>query len=236
MKKMNLFLGMCCIVISIVLIAVLVVQKLSQSIPMLWLPIVLFLSLGITSLLWPKYAKVDGIDEGSSGLLADVLSRTKAINTTVVMGSIAVLLFILGLMFLRWDNSGERTVLRTAVFGFLVISSLGIGLHSLRRAIHLKDVDKSPFRQVLTREPEKIAWVYEKQRMVDTHLPRDQDYPSALEIWLDDGHMIEIDLLPDEKQRLINLIKQEAPNVHIGYHPELAQRFLPQDFEQSTTA
>lgn len=225
MKNKYTVVGGCCFLLSFMFLMAYFGLPHLRYAPMLWMFIVLFLSLGVTSILSQRFSQRTHAEIGGH-LLADALKRTGAINTTIVMGTIACVLFVFGLIFLRWDNTGsEVSVMGTAVFTSLVLGSLGLGLYSLGRALNLRDVDKSRLREILAKTPEKIAWVYERQTTQNSIYDELKGTLSMIDIWIEDGTLFQMVTSAEEKRQFLNLVKQQAPQAHVGYDPKLAQKY-----------
>ncbi|MCP5094674.1 MAG: hypothetical protein GY943_03890 [Chloroflexi bacterium] len=230
-KKYSLF-SVCCILLSLTFLVVYFIWDVGQYNAMLWLPIVLFLALGVTTVFGRAILVQQHKSQVGGHLLADAFKRTGAISITIAMGVIAFFLFLFGFIFWRWDSGSEIWFMGTAVFIVLVIVSLVIGLYSLGRAINLQDIDKSRIREILAKTPEKITWIYERQTHSSNMYAELQGKFATIDVWIEDGTLFQMIVSPEEKRAFLILLKQEAPQAHFGYDLKLAQRFKPKDFEQ----
>ena len=228
----NRVFGIVCLLISMGLTAVYFTTQTAYLTPLMWLPIMLLLALGVTFLLFP-FMNLRRDTTFPLPILDDEMDRTEALNVALGMMMLAFVLFISGRIFWRWGEGGRFSSVGTAVLTFLLLASLGIGFYSLRRVLFMHDKDNAPIRKLLHEHPEYIVWAYEfnSENLSETagtgltQATLSQSTESTLYIWLQDSTHHQITLPRDEVDSLLTLISERSPQAHIGYDEALAQRY-----------
>ncbi len=228
----NRVFGSFCLFLSMGLTAVYFTTPTTRLPSLIWLPIMLLLALGITFLL-QLFMNLQREPALSLSVLDDEMDRTQALNVAIGMMMLALVLFVSGRIFWRWEEGGQFSIVGTAVLTFLLLASLGIGFYSLRKLLFVRDKDYAPIRQLLDEHPERIVWVYDlssenllETAMVEsTQAALSQPTESTLYIWLQDNTQHQITIPREEVDSLLILISERSPQAHIGYDEALAQRY-----------
>ena len=209
--------GLGSLLLSVTFLIVYLIQSAKRPSPILWLPIALFLSIGVTNLIWPWWQsrkKVDSVDT----FFAKVWPQTRAIQATIYLIALAVGLFLYGLVFWHW---GSNSAWGTTFFIILVSASITLGLYHLRRILRFDNAHYTALRQMLSQNLSEVMWVYEMPPIVpdqsDAHVI---DEMSTLYFWLADNSVHRVNVPDSVVRPLFTFIQDMAPHVSIGYNPD----------------
>lgn len=211
--------GVVSLFLSIVIFIVYLVEAAKRPSPFFWLPIVLFLSVGVTNLIWPwqqSRKKVDKVDM----FFAKYWPQTRAIHAVLFLIGLSIGLFLFGLVFWRWGNN---TVWGTTFFVALVSGTITLGLYHLWRTLHFDNAHYAALRQMLNHRLQDVMWLYQMPLGVPVEgdgEPTSDD--PALYFWLADGSVQRIDVPDSVIRPLFTFIQEQASHVSIGYNPDLS--------------
>ncbi|MCA9926323.1 MAG: hypothetical protein KC421_28335 [Anaerolineales bacterium] len=214
--------GIGSIFISVLLLIVYLVYRATRAFPFLWLPIVLFLSIGITCLVWPRWQRRHR-DADVDDLLLEMFPRTRAIKWTMLEVGASAGFFLFGVVFWWWETSLLSSMLKTAVIGILIGISIVLGLHSLFILIRHDDRTYTELQHVLSKYLNAIVWVYEMPFKVQPEAPVSADDDVVIYIWLDEGVVHSLLLSRPQIRLLFTFLRQRAPQATFGYNLKLAQ-------------
>lgn len=209
--------GVGSLLLSVIFLVVYLAQMAKRPSPFLWLPIALFLSIGVTNLIWPWWQsrkKVDSID----AFFAKVWPQTRAIHATIYLIVLAFGLFLFGMVFWHWGNNSAWG---TTFFVILVSAIITLGLYYLRRINRFDNSNYTELRQLLSNSLSDVMWVYEMPPLA----PELADgngmiQMSTLYFWLNDNSVHRINVPDSVIRPLFTFIQDQASHVSIGYNPD----------------
>jgi hypothetical protein len=213
------FSGVVSLLLSVTLFVVYIVQSTNQQSAILWLPIALFMALGVTNLIfpwWQSRKKVDTVDT----FFAKYWPQTRAIHAVIFIIGLSAGLFLFGLVFWQWGNN---TVWGTTFFVVLVSASITLGLYHLQRMRRYDNLHYTTLRDMLHQKLQDVMWVYEMPAITPLKEVEESETPCpSLYFWLSDNTVQRI-LVPESVIRpLFKFIQEHAPHISIGYDPEQA--------------
>jgi len=210
--------GVGSLLLSVTCLIVYVSLSVKRPYPILWLPIVLFLSIGVTNLIWPWWQsrkEADSVD----AFFASAWPQTKAIHATIYLIALAVGLFLFGLVFWHW---GTNTVWGTTFFVILMSATVTLGFYHLRRILRFDSTHYTALRQLLSQDMEKLMWVYEVPPIVSIAAQNSSaDGDPTLYFWLADNTVHRVNVPDSVIRPLFSFIREHAPHVSIGISHEI---------------
>lgn len=190
--------------------------------PLLLIPVVLLISLGVTMLFADLMAR-RGIRPLAD--VATVWPRTRAVATVTAAALISIGLCGFGTFFLNWNVVTEWAILETAVLGLLLFATLTVGWINLRRAMSLPAEEMTPIQHLLEKQPEQIAWAYKIVVASQAAPVNESEKMSTVCLWLANGRSHQTSLPAGDAEALLTRIRERAPHAPIGYDAAIEAQY-----------